>query len=85
MNKHSENLKSENEDLRKQCDAIKRKLEEKELEMANLKRQLNDVMEREQNLQFQLRQLRSQLGHILSEFKNSLMPTLFIIHKSFFT
>ena len=70
MNKHSENLKSENEDLSKQCDAIKRKLEEKELEMANLKRQLNDVMEREQNLQFQLRQLRSQLGQIKFTYAN---------------
>lgn len=39
IDKHTENLKSENEDLRKQCDALVRKLEEKELEMANLKRQ----------------------------------------------
>jgi len=46
MDKHPENLKPENEDLRKQCDALVRKLEEKELEMANLKRQLKDVMEK---------------------------------------
>ena len=58
IDKHHENLKSENEDLRKQC-AVARKLEEKELEMANLKRQLKDVMEKEQKLEVQLRQLRS--------------------------
>lgn len=57
-------------DLRKQCDAVARKLEEKELEMDNLKRQLKDVMEKEQKLEVQLRQLRSQLGQIQFTYAN---------------
>lgn len=70
IDKHPENLKSENEDLRKQCDAIARKLEEKEVEVAYLKRQLKDVMEKEQKLEVQLRQPRSQLGHIQFTYAN---------------
>ena len=65
INKHSEDLKSGNEDLRKQCNSISRKMKEKKnCRWPTWKKHLNDVIQKEQKLEVQLRQLRAQLGQI---------------------
>ena len=56
INKHSEDLKSGNEDLRKQCNSISRKMkEEKNCRWPTWKKHLNDVIQKEQKLEVQLK------------------------------